>query len=182
MDTTGDKVNGEHTSMPKEPEKLVESLEGFVECLRQLEIVLEDRPERLYERMNEVFTHLKEIDKNKDVSMQFPVEVFGCIDNNWNPEIFTSDVVRDTEININKTSAKIDLYGKFRSKLESSFDSAYPGEREDFLKMLDGASEKSAESSNSVTELDSTTKTDEIIMEDMAMSDATGLTVMDKST
>ncbi|KNC83645.1 hypothetical protein SARC_04106 [Sphaeroforma arctica JP610] len=88
-----------------------------------------------------VFEHLKTIDQNKDVNVQFPLDVFGCIDHDWNPDLYTSEVVRSAEANLKNTTAKVDAYATFKQTLSQSMDEIYPGERDHFLNLIKEAEE-----------------------------------------
>jgi len=115
-------------------EQVEQSLEQFVENIRQIKIIVSDfQPQGqnvLNQKIQTVVSGLQEVEKLKSQvqDVHVPLEVFEYIDSGRNPQLYTKDCM-EKAMNKNETvRAKIDAYRRFRAHLLVELTSVFPTE------------------------------------------------------
>lgn len=116
-------------------EQLESQIEVFVENIRQLGIIVTDfQPQTgqpvLNQKINQVVSSLKDIDRLKDViqDVQVPIEVFEYIDTGRNPQFYTKDYIEKVISKNEEMKGKVKYYSDFKKILIDELTKVFPSE------------------------------------------------------
>lgn len=116
------------------PEKLENTLELFIENVRQVNIMVADfQPQAqsvLNQKIQKIVTDLRDIDKlkNEMMDVQIPMEVFEYIDQGRNPQLYTKDCMNQAVAKNEEAKGKIDAYKRFKAHMLVELDKQFPRE------------------------------------------------------
>jgi len=120
---------------PKEQQgegRLVEGLEGTLEMLRQLTIIVEDfqqPPLSLFDRVNGLIGQYQLLESARhhvhDVAV--PMHIFHHIDEGANPDMYLQECLQRCLDNNERTRGKLHLTQRLHDELQRSAGNAWPG-------------------------------------------------------
>ncbi|CAG0916932.1 unnamed protein product [Notodromas monacha] len=121
---------------PSGLEQLENQLEGLIENVRQIGIVVSDfQPQGqnvLNSKIHAVVAGMQEINKLRShpsiQDIQVPLEVFDYIDEGRNPQLYTKDCMEKALSKNEQVKGKIDAYSRFKSELLSQLSNVFPTE------------------------------------------------------
>lgn len=122
-------------------EALEESLEQFIENVRQLGIIVSDFQSQgqsvLNQKINSTIAGLKDIDACKPQlqDIHVPLEVFEYIDNGKNPQLYTKHCLEKAVAKNELVKGKINMYKKFRQELLLQLSKVYPDQISEYTLM-----------------------------------------------
>ncbi|KAL6061606.1 hypothetical protein QOT17_012779 [Balamuthia mandrillaris] len=113
--------------------ELEQCLEGAIETLRQLVIIVEefkrDSQPLLCDKTNAVIDMLQRLENIRfNYDMEVPLEVFKHIDEGENPDLYLQQTLRTCMESNERTKGKIEALQNFKQALEDEIKSVYPNE------------------------------------------------------